>query len=157
VAEATNRDYFTNPFVFDTINDDAVAPVLGLRWKYDLGITAGKVDEAAAELGQIQQKQAYAEQGIPFQVQQAHLELQQHKANIDATNKGFRNGRRWLVAAASNFDLGIGEGKDVADAVLAYAKLRAEYLQAVYNYNLALAKLDHAAGRDVATVQPFLP
>jgi outer membrane protein TolC len=61
------------------------------------------------------------------------------------------------VAAASNFDLGIGEGKDVADAVLAYAKLRAEYLQAVYNYNLALAKLDHAAGRDVATVQPFLP
>lgn len=157
IAEATNRDYFTNPFVFDTINDDAVAPVLGLRWKYDLGITAGKVDEAAAELGQIQQKQAYAEQGIPFQVQQAHLELQQHKANIDATNQGFRNGRRWLVAAASNFDLGIGEGKDVADAVLAYAKLRAAYLQAVYNYNLAVVKLDHAAGRDVATVQPFLP
>lgn len=155
-AEATNRDTFSNPFVFDALNDDAIAPVLGLQWKYNLGITAGKVDEAAARLGQIQQKHALAEQGIPFQVRQAYLEIEQHKANIEATNKGFRSGRRWLVAAASNFDLGVGSGKDVADAAVAYAKLRASYLQAVYNYNIGLAKLDHAAGRDVAMVQAVL-
>ena len=134
-----------------------MAPVLGLQWKYDLGITAGKVDEAEAQLGQIQQKQALAERGIPFQVRQAYLTLQQHKANIEATREGFRNGRKWLVTAVSNFDLGIGAGKDVADAVVAYATLRADYFQAVYHYNLAWAKLDHAAGRDVATVQALLP
>jgi outer membrane protein TolC len=156
-AEATNRSTFTNPFVFDPLNDDAIAPVLGLQWKADLGITAGKVDEAAAKLGQVQQKHALAELGIPFQVRQAYLELEQHKANIEATRNGFRSGRRWLVAASSNFDLGVGPGKDVADAALAYAKLRVSYLQAIYNYNLGLAKLDHAAGRDVALVQTLLP
>jgi hypothetical protein len=51
----------------------------------------------------------------------------------------------------------VGPGKDVADAAVAYAKLRAEYFQAIYNYNLGLAKLDHVAGRDVAVVQPLLP
>ena len=157
VAEATNRDRIKNPFIYDRLKDTAVAPVLGVQWKFNLGITAGKVDETRAELGQIQQKQALAEQGIPFQVQQAYLEMQQHQANIEATQKGFRSGRQWLVAAASNFDLGVGQGKDVADAVAAYAKLRAEYFQAVYNYNLGLAKLDHAAGRDVAMVQQLLP
>ncbi len=157
VAAATNREHFTNPFVFDQLNDDAVAPVVGFKWHYDLGITAGKVDEAAAKLGQIQQKHALAEQGIPFQVRRAHLEVQQHQANILATKKGYRNGRKWLVAALSNFDLGLGEGKDVADAAVAYAKLRASYFQAVYQYNLALAKLDHASGRDVAMVRAFLP
>jgi outer membrane protein len=157
LAEASNRDAFTNPFVFDTINDDVVAPVLGVRWNYDLGITAGKVDEAEAKLGEVQQKHALAEQGIPFQVRQAHLELLQHRDNIKATRTGFRSARKWMVAAISNFDLGIGEGKDVADAVVAYAKLRASYLQSVYNYNLALVKLDHAAGRDVAMVQSLLP
>src|SRR5215470_12535648 len=157
VAEATNRDRVKNPFIYDRLKDTAVAPVLGVQWKFNLGITAGKVDETRAELGQIQQKQALAEQGIPFQVRQAYLEMQQHQANIEATRKGFRSGRQWLVAAASNFDLGVGPGKDVADAVVAYAKLRAEYFQAVYNYNLGLAKLDHAAGRDVAMVQPLLP
>ena len=157
LAEATNRDKFTNPFVFDPLTDDAVAPVLGLHWKYDLGITAGRVDEAAARLGQIQQKQALAEQGIPFQVRQAYLELQQHKANIEATREGFQSGRRWMVAASSNFDLGVGAGKDVADAAVAYAKLRASYFQAVYNYNVGVAKLAHTAGQDVAAVQALLP
>jgi outer membrane protein TolC len=157
LAESTNRNTLSNPFVFDPLHDDVVAPVLGLRWKYDLGITAARVDEAEAKLGQIQQKHALAEQGIPFQVRQAYLEMQQHKANIEATRKGFRSGRRWLVTATSNFDLGVGPGKDVADAAVAYAKLRAGYFQAVYNYNLGLAKLEHAAGRDVALVKSLLP
>lgn len=157
LAEATNRDTFNNPFVFDPLHDDAVVPVVGLRWKLDLGITAAKVDEVEAQLGQIQQKHALAEQGIPFQVRQAYLELEQHKANIEATEKGFRSGRRWLVAASSNFDLGVGPGKDVADAAVAYAKLRASYFQAVYHYNVGIAKLEHTAGRDVAAVQALLP
>lgn len=157
LAEATNRDQVRNPFINDRLKDDVVAPVLGVQWKFNLGLTAGKVDEAAAELGKVQQKQALAEQGVPFQVQKAYLELQQHQGNIEATRKGYRSGRQWLVAAASNFDLGVGPGKDVADAAVAYAKLRAEYLQSVYNYNLGLTKLDHAAGRDVAVVKPLLP
>jgi len=156
-AEATNRDRVRNPFIYDRLKDTAIAPVLGVQWKFNLGITAGKVDEAEAELGKIQQKHALAEQGIPFQVRQAYLEVQQHQANIEATRKGFRSGRQWLVTAVSNFDLGVGPGKDVGDAALAYAKLRAGYFQAVYNYNLGLAKLDHVAGRDVAVVQPLLP
>jgi outer membrane protein len=157
LAEATNRDRFTNPFVFDSLNDDVATPVVGFKWHYDLGITAGKVDEARAKLGQVQQKSALADQGIPFQVRQAYLEMEQHRDNIEATKGGYRNGRKWLVAALSNFDLGIGEGKDVADAAVAYAKLRASYFQSVHDYNLALAKLDHVAGRDVAMVQAFLP
>jgi outer membrane protein len=156
-AGATNRDRITNPFVYDRLNSTAIGPVLGVQWKFNLGITAGKVEEAEAELGKIQQKQALAEQGIPFQVRQAYLEVQQHQANIEATRKGFRSGRQWLVAAVSNFDLGVGAGKDVADAAAAYARLRAEYFQAIYKYNLGLVKLDHVAGRDVAVVQPLLP
>jgi outer membrane protein TolC len=157
LAEATNRNRLSNPFLNDPLMDDVLAPVVGMRWHFDLGVTAAKVDEVAAELGQVQQQHALAEQGIPFQVRQAYLELQQHQANIAATRKGFRSGRQWLVAAVANFDLGVGEGKDVAEAALAYAQLHAAYFQAVYYYNLSLAKLDHRAGRDVAAVREHLP
>ena len=157
LAEATNRSRLNNPFLSDPLMDDVLAPVVGMRWHFDLGITAGKVDETAAELGQVQQQHALAEQGIPFQVRQAYLEMEQHQANITATRKAFRSGRQWLVAAVANFDLGVGEGKDVAEAALAYAQLHAAYFQSVYNYNLSLAKLDHQAGRDVAEVREHLP
>ena len=157
LAEATNRSRLSNPFLSDPLMDDVLVPVVGMRWHFDLGITAAKVDEAAAELGQVQQQYALAEQGIPFQIRQAYLELEQHQANITATGKAFRSGRQWLVAAVANFDLGVGEGKDVAEAALAYAQLHAAYFQAVYNYNLSLARLDHRAGRDVAQVREHLP
>ncbi len=157
LAEATNRSRLSNPFLNDPLMDDVLAPVVGMRWHFDLGVTAAKVDEVAAELGQVQQQHALAEQGIPFQVRQAHLELEQHQANITATRKAFRSGRQWLVAAVANFDLGVGEGKDVAEAAVAYAQSHAAYFQAVYNYNLSLAKLDHRAGRDVAAVREHLP
>ena len=49
----------------------------------------------------------------------------------------------------ANFDLGIGEAKDVADALASFARLRADNFRAIYNYNLALANLDHATGRDL--------
>ena len=122
-----------------------------------VGVCCQKVGEAEAKLGQVQQKKALADIGIPFQVRQAIEEVKRHQANIKATREGYRNGRKWLVAAQSNFDLGIGEGKDVADAALAYVKLRASYFQSVYGYNLGLAKLDHATGRDVAKVKAYLP
>ena len=157
LAEATNRSRLSNPFLYDPLMDDVLSPVVGMRWHFDLGVTAAKVDEVAAELGQVQQQHALAEQGIPFQVRQAYLELEQHQANITATRKAFRSGRQWLVAAVANFDLGVGEGKDVAEAAVAYAQLHAAYFEAVYNYNLSLARLDHRAGRDVAEVREHLP
>ncbi|MDE0205347.1 MAG: TolC family protein [Candidatus Tectomicrobia bacterium] len=157
LAEATNRSRLSNPFLYDPLMDDILTPLVGMQWHFDLGVTAAKVDEVAAELGQVQQQSALAEQGIPFQVRQAYLELEQHQANITATRKGFRSGRQWLVAAMANFDLGVGEGKDVAEAAVAYAQLHAAYFQAVYNFNLGLARLDHRAGRDVAEVREHLP
>ena len=157
LAEATNRSRLSNPFLHDPLMDDVLSPVVGMSWHFDLGVTAAKVDEVAAELGQVQQQSALAEQGIPFQVQQAYLELEQHQANITATRKAFRSGRQWLVSAVANFDLGVGEGKDVAEAALAYAQLHAAYFEAVYSFNLSLARLDHRAGRDVAEVREHLP
>ncbi len=56
----------------------------------------------------------------------------------------------------ANSDLGIGETKDLADAVLAMAKTRADYFQAVFNYQMGVAQLDNAAGRDVEEIRALV-
>ena len=91
----------------------------------------------------------YAEQFIPLQVRKARIEVEEARKSIDATREGYLNARKWLVAAVANFDLGIGEAKDVADALATYARLRADHFRSIYNFNLALANLDHATGRDL--------
>jgi outer membrane protein TolC len=148
-AQAGNRTFQQNPFVFDPINDRFVAVVLGLKYNLDFGITRGKIRSAQAEHLKVQETKQFAEQGIPLQVRKAHRELAEAIETIRATDEGWRNARKWLVASKANYDLGIGEARDLGQAVETYTRLRAENFKAIYNYNLALANIEHATGRDV--------
>ncbi len=147
-ARAGNRTFQTNPFVTDPTNTQYAVPLLGLKLDLDFGITAGKVRAAMAEHRKIQETRTVAERGIPFQVRKALLELAEARQSVAATEEAYTNAKKWLVAASSNFDLGVGEAKEVADALVAFARLRADNYRAIYNVNLALANLDHATGRD---------
>jgi len=148
-AQAGNRTTQQNPFVVDPLNDKFIAVVLGLKYNLDFGITRGKIRSAQAEHLKVQETKQFAEQGIPLQVRKAHRELAEAIETIRATDEGWRNARKWLVASKANYDLGIGEARDLGQAVETYTRLRAENFKAIYNYNLALANIEHATGRDV--------
>jgi outer membrane protein TolC len=148
LARAGNRTFQRNPFVHDPVNTHYAVPVVGLKLDLDFGITAAKVRAAMAEHRKLQETKVVAERGIPFQVRKALLEAAEARRSIAATDEAYTNAKKWLVAAVANFDLGVGEAKDVADAMVAFARLRADNYRAIYNFNLALANLDHATGRD---------
>jgi outer membrane protein len=147
-ARAGNRTFQSNPFVTDPTNTQYVVPLLGLKLDLDFGITAGKVRAAVAEHRKIEETRTVAERGIPFQVRKALTELAEARQSVAATEQGSTSAKKWLVAADANFDLGVGEAKDVADALAAFTRLRADNYRAMYNIDLALANLDHATGRD---------
>ncbi len=148
-AQAGNRTQQQTPFFFDPINDRFAAILLGLKYNLDFGITRGKIRAAQAEHLKLQETKQFAEQGIPLQVRKAHRELAEAMETIRATEDGWRNARKWLVASKANYDLGIGDARDLGQAVESYARLRAEHFKAIYNYNIALANIEHATGRDV--------
>ncbi len=151
---ATNRSFIENPFVNDTFSQRGAGIIAGFKLHVDFGITGGKVRTAQAEYMQVEEKKNYAERFIPLQVRKARAELEEAQKSIEATREGYLNSRKWLVAAVANSDLGIGEAKDVADALASYARLRGDNFRAIYNYNLALANLDHATGRDLEQATP---
>ncbi len=154
VAYAPNRDrVLNNAFVRDPLRHAFALPVLGLKYDLDFGITAGKIREALAEVEKLEAFHRVASEGIPLQVQKAYLEVQEARQNVLALDRAFENAKKWMVAATANFDLGIGETKDLADAVLALAKTRTQYFEAVFNYQMGIARLENAAGRDVEQIQ----
>jgi outer membrane protein TolC len=156
-AYATNRDRLDNPFVIDPLNHVAVGPVVGFRWNLDFGIQAGKIKEAQAEVDKLEALRDFAQEGIPLQVQQAYDGVVEARRNVEAYDVAHQNAKRWLVSASSNFDLGVGEPRDLADAFISYAKTRGEYLQALYAHVFGLDQLAHAAGLDVQEVHRLAP
>jgi outer membrane protein TolC len=150
---ATNRSFIENPFINDTFSQRGAGIIAGFKLHVDFGITSGKVRTAMAEHLKVQEKKNFAERFIPLQVRKAREEVQGARRAIEATHEGYVNARKWLVASVANFDLGIGEAKDVADALASYARLKADNFQAIFNYNMALGNLDHATGRDLEMAQ----
>jgi outer membrane protein TolC len=145
---SSNRDYLKNPYVHDPFQHLVTGAVLGLKWDINFGITSAKLQSARAEHEKLLETKAFAEAGIPLQVRKAYLEIIEAQKNIEASEESYTSARKWLISAVANFDLGIGEGKEIFEALRAYAENRAENYKAVYNYNLALANLDHTTGED---------
>jgi len=147
-AYSEKRNRVNNPWVPDEFNHYWGGVALGLRWKIDFGITDAKVAGKRAEFNRLEHTRSFAEANIPLQVRKYHLDLATAEEKMTGTTQGYKNAKKWVVAAVSNFDFGIGPAKEIFDALEQYAKTRAAYFQAVYERNLAKAGLDYATGTD---------
>jgi outer membrane protein len=156
-AYATNRDRLDNPYVIDPLYHWGIGPVLGFKYDLDFGIAAGKIKEAEAEVQKLEALQQYALDGVPLQVRDAYGTVLEAKQNVATFDAAFQNASKMLVAANLNSDIGVGEPRDLADAVVAYAKAKGDYLQALYAYVYGLEQLRHAAGLDVEEVRLLEP
>lgn len=148
LSGATNRDKIHNPYISDPLNSSYIAAVLGMKLNIDFGITKGKIREAQIEYEKILEKKKLAEQGIPVQITKAYLEYLEATKTAKDMEEAFQNAKKWLVTADANLDMGIGETKDLADAVLAYATTRVNHLKSLYNQKMAMANLYQLSGLD---------
>ncbi len=145
-AYSPDRDRVTNPWVPDQFNHLWAGIALGMKWKIDFGITSAKVAQEQAQYARLISTNDYAMANIPLQIRKAYLELQESEKSIGATKDAYSNAKKWAVAAVANFDLGIGPAKEIFDALQNYAKMRSDYFQSVYNYNMSRANLAYAVG-----------
>jgi len=151
-AYADKRDRIDNPYLTDPFQHAYGGVALGLKWHLDFGIIGAKVAAEQAQLNRLQNTRSYAEAYIPLQVHKAWLEMKEAEKVVTVTKDAFQSAKKWGAAALANFDFGIGNPRDVFDAVEIYGKMKADHFQAIYNYKLAKANLEYAIGE-----QPLPP
>jgi outer membrane protein len=157
VAGAPGRDYNPDPYTYDFFNDTGAMPVVGAKWHFDFGILKAKIGQARAELDQLRHTEKTALMGIPVEVARDYGKVQEnYKASV-GMEKAYVNARRWLVTAFSNFDMGLGKLDDIFQAFERYGSFRGDYLMALYQYNLAVAKLDKSTGAYRRSLPPEAP
>jgi len=78
--------------------------------------------------------------------------VQETQQKMDATQDARKAVRALLATTLANFELGIGEGKEVFENLGLYARIVSEYYTSVRDYNIAAAKLTQATGQEVTTL-----
>jgi len=153
-AYAPHRDRQLSPFADDQFNYlNLPGAALGMFWTLDFWETQRKVDGARAELDKIKQQRANAETGIRLQVKKAYLDATQALEAVEIADKGRKAARALLVGNMSSFELGVGEAKDVFEALVIYTTATSNFYNVVNDYNIALADLTKVVGQEVCELE----
>ena len=148
----TNNQGSTN--IGDTVNDWFFGAT-GTWAIWDGLATAGKVQQARAQLQQASINYDNAVRQIILDVQQAISNLQQAKETIDSQEASVVQGMEALRLAQERLDAGAGTQLDVLNAQVSLLQSQTFVLQARYNYIAALAQYDQALSLDTQYQDSF--
>jgi outer membrane protein len=109
-------------------------------------LTHHQVQESIATANAARANYAVLTQNVTLEVQQAFLNLRAAEERIPTAELGAQQAAENLEIATGRYAAGVGNPVEVTDAEVANTNAKTAYIQALYDYNVALANLDKAMG-----------
>jgi len=143
-ADAPGREEWDDPYIDDKYHSADIGFVLGGNWHLDWGISTAKIDKERAEYESLTNTLLAAKRDIALQVMKYYQDVLKAYEGVQAYEKAAIAARKWIIAAISNFDMGLGNVNDIIMAIEKYSENRGEYLSSLYDFNTSLARLSFA-------------
>ncbi|MBM3235383.1 TolC family protein [Candidatus Poribacteria bacterium] len=109
--------------------------------------TRARVKQAKSGLHQIKLGKAQLEDGIQLEVKSAYLALQEAQSLLDTQRETVQQAEESLRIANLQHENGMITSVQLTDAELALTQAQVNRLQALYDYTIAIAKIEKAIGR----------
>jgi len=116
---------------------------------FDGMLTHGKVTQARAQLQEANLDYADTRRQVELEVRQAYSDYLQTLELIEAQRKTVEQAEESLRLAEARFRAGTGTQLDVLSAQTALTDARSNEIQALYDYNVAIATLERVSGMTV--------
>jgi outer membrane protein TolC len=142
-----------NPFVEDRANFLQYGAGLVLRWKLDFLPQAARTAQAEADLEEMRAEEQYALGGVGVEVEEAFSEARTSEKRVEALSRAAKYARQWLVKVQQGIDVGTFDDEDIVDPAKEYALKRFAQMSAIFDYNIAVAKLAQATGWDAVVAE----
>ena len=95
-----------------------------------------------------------AEAGIALEVMQAYETLAETRERMQILAKGDQAAHRWLEIAQERYETKKGDAREFTDALLGWFDSHGNYLQAIFDYDTAVAQLGRTTGLAMFGGQP---
>lgn len=135
-----------NAFVGDSFMGTGTRTGLGLELNLNFDQTSARVEQAEAELSEVEHQQTAARQLVRFEVEEAYRNLLIAKAAVESRDRATTISGEWLRTEQIDFDLGFGDTENLVKAVRASLEAEARHVEAIKRYNVAVLTLLQATG-----------
>lgn len=124
----------------------------GVTWSiWDGGATNESIKVQKANLEAAKEANLEQIDAVSLQVHQAYLDMKAAEQTINSTRVAVEQGQENFRIATLRYRAGVGINLDVLDAETKLSTARNNYVDALYNYNIAVATLEQAMGVPVDT------
>ena len=113
---------------------------------WNWGQTTARVKKAALQLSQVRIQRQKTAAHIRLEVRGAYLALKKAGKDIEAAGAALKTSEEAYRLARASYQAGEGTNTDVLDARTGLSRAEANYNQALFEYNVALAALQRALG-----------
>ena len=116
---------------------------------FDSILTTAQVGEARANQQRLTAEEENLRQQVRLEVRRSLLELRRADESIRVSEQTEVQARENLVLAEGRYQTGVGNIIEVTDAQTSLTSARANTIQALHNFRIALAQLEKAVGRNL--------
>ena len=145
-AVAPGRTDQRNPFVKDEFNFFNGGVFIGVRQSLEWHLLAADVDRARAEYRALEVRVPSAQEGIRLDVHRAYLDYRRADRDLQDARKSRQLARQWLREARDDFEFDPQTIGELISAFETWARREQAYGEALYDFNLSVARLEKAAG-----------
>jgi outer membrane protein len=132
-------------------------PFNDMQWDWNLGATltipifsgfstTNQIAEGKALLKNLEAQEESLRQNIRLEAEQAYIGLKEAIESITVTEKSVSQAKENYDLASGRYQVGVGQPLEITDAEVLLANSRANYINALYNYKVAEARIDKAMG-----------
>ncbi|MFO0660300.1 MAG: TolC family protein [Polyangiaceae bacterium] len=135
-----------NPFVRDDANYFRYGLAFGMKWNLDVLPGLARVHQAEAKAAELRETVRYGLGGLNVEIETAYAQALDAKKRSENYAQASKMARQWMVKVSQGLDLGAYAEKDLVEPAKQYALQRYNYLNALMDYNMAIASLALATG-----------
>lgn len=116
---------------------------------YDGGATKAKVNQAKQDFLVARETEQKTREAVQLEVKQAYLNIRSAAQKVEETQTVVDQAHENYRIQNIRYQAGVGINLDVLDAQLSLNEAQVNHIQALYDYNVGIAKLEQVMGVDV--------
>lgn len=152
-ANTPNRPRQDNPFIINSTNYASAGVGLGIRQNLDFFSAKTDIEHRKIQYRQAKFLKNAAVDGIMLEISEKYKNANISEVKVDKTDEALTTSKKWLRQEQLDYDFGIGETKDLIDAMKKELELRLQLKQRIFEFNKNMAELFNTAGLPLTSLK----
>jgi outer membrane protein TolC len=149
LVKTTQADDIAAPYTNHPYAEHGYGGGLLLHWELDFQTKLPRLRRAWQDWESARAGAGAAEAGIALEVAQAYETVAETRERMRILQDGDKSASRWLELAQAKFEKRQADAREFTDALLGWFGSHGDYLQAIFDYDAAVAQLGRTTGMDL--------